>query len=408
MGRGQSVIVAGALAFCLIAGSSPRLIGDGREYLAQAVHFASLHGPAFRPADIPSLQSEIARIDPSLGDWDLRASTVADSTRGRVFLHFWFYALLAAPFVWIAHAIGVSAAVRLHGVESGPARARAVGRSSATWRCWRSASLRRTNHLVDGQGTHRDLHVRAADNHVRVAERAALVVDGRGWHRVDAESAHRHRHPSRVRRRFHSRYACVAGSTRRRRRPRWRRIRAAPSRLHLRASRYAVTSSRTDAPGRSHLPEPRSRAVRSDIGIDRKLPDISRRRDGWFGGSDATCTACRRLRRDAGGDYHCGRFSHLVLAHDQHASRWHTKRQPVRAVVDTARHSIAVESERRQPTEHGADFSGGPRSISALVSVVAFHPSVPQNSREPTWLATFLWTRLPGLEQPAAGSVHRN
>src|SRR4051812_8005904 len=108
MGRGQSVIVAGALAFCLIAGSSPRLIGDGREYLAQAVHFASFHGAAFRPADIPSLQSEIARIDPSLADWDLRASTVADSTRGRVFLHFWFYALLAAPFVWIAHAIGVS------------------------------------------------------------------------------------------------------------------------------------------------------------------------------------------------------------------------------------------------------------------------------------------------------------
>jgi len=37
---------------------------------------------------------------------------------------------------------------------------------------------------------------------------------------------------------------------------------------------------------------------------------------------------------------------------------------------------------------------------SALISVVAFHPSVPQNSREPTWLATFLWTRFPGWNNP--------
>ena len=164
------MIVAGALAFCLIAGSSPRLIGDGREYLAQAVHFASFHGPAFRPADIPSLQSEIARIDPSLGNWDLRASTVADSTRGRVFLHFWFYALLAAPFVWIAHAIGVSplfAFTALNLVLLGIALWVALPRLGAAGA---GASLRRANHLVDGQGTYGDLHVCAADDHVRVAE----------------------------------------------------------------------------------------------------------------------------------------------------------------------------------------------------------------------------------------------
>jgi hypothetical protein len=38
--------------------------------------------------------------------------------------------------------------------------------------------------------------------------------------------------------------------------------------------------------------------------------------------------------------------------------------------------------------------------ISALISVVAFRPSVPQNSREPTWLATFLWTRFPAWNNP--------
>jgi hypothetical protein len=106
MGRAHTLVFAGALAVCLIAGSPQRLVGDGREYLAQAVHFASFHGPAFRPADIPAVQSEIARFDPALTNWDIWGSTVADSNRGRAFLHFWFYALLAAPGVWVTHALG--------------------------------------------------------------------------------------------------------------------------------------------------------------------------------------------------------------------------------------------------------------------------------------------------------------
>src|SRR4029453_3648684 len=106
MTRGQTLILAGALATCLIAGSPQRLIGDGREYLAQAVEFASFHGPAFRPSDIPHLQAELARFDPALANWDIWSSTVGDVNRGRVFLHFWFYALLAAPGVWITNALG--------------------------------------------------------------------------------------------------------------------------------------------------------------------------------------------------------------------------------------------------------------------------------------------------------------
>ena len=103
MGRARILIFAGALAICLIAGSPQRLVGDGREYLAQAVNFASFHGPAFRPADIPSVQSEIARFDPALANWDIWGATIADANRGREFLHFWFYALLAAPGVWITN-----------------------------------------------------------------------------------------------------------------------------------------------------------------------------------------------------------------------------------------------------------------------------------------------------------------
>jgi len=97
MTRTQMLMLAGAFAICLIAGSPQRLVGDGREYLAQAIEFASFHGPAFRPADIPHIQEELARFDPALANWDLQASTVPDVNRGRSFLHFWFYALLATP-----------------------------------------------------------------------------------------------------------------------------------------------------------------------------------------------------------------------------------------------------------------------------------------------------------------------
>jgi hypothetical protein len=106
MSRGPALILAGALAVCLIAGSPTRLVGDGREYLAQALEFASLHGPAFRPSDIPHVQGELAQFDPALANWDIWSSTIGDVDRGRVFLHFWFYALLAAPGVWLANVLG--------------------------------------------------------------------------------------------------------------------------------------------------------------------------------------------------------------------------------------------------------------------------------------------------------------
>src|SRR5262245_66316388 len=106
MGRARTMILAGAIAICLIAGSPQRLVGDGREYLAQAIEFASFRGPAFRPVDIPHIQAELARFDPGLASWDVWSSTVAEVTRGAVFLHSGFSALLAAPGVGAAVAFG--------------------------------------------------------------------------------------------------------------------------------------------------------------------------------------------------------------------------------------------------------------------------------------------------------------
>jgi hypothetical protein len=106
--RPSVLAAAASLAVILIAGSSQRLVGDGREYLAQAINFASLHGPALRPAHIDDIQAEMSRVDPSLAAWDIREATVADSHRNRDFQHFWFYALLATPGLWITRLLHVA------------------------------------------------------------------------------------------------------------------------------------------------------------------------------------------------------------------------------------------------------------------------------------------------------------
>jgi hypothetical protein len=108
MDHRRSMLVALALALALIAGSSPRVVGDGGEYLAQALNFASLRGPAFDPDHIPSIQARIAAADPRLARWHIPSTTVASRDGRRDFDHFWFYALLATPGIWVTRAAGVN------------------------------------------------------------------------------------------------------------------------------------------------------------------------------------------------------------------------------------------------------------------------------------------------------------
>ena len=67
----EGALIGFGLLLLLLAGSSPQLVGDGREYVAQAINFASFHGPAIRTRDIDRIQSEMARLDPSLAAWDI-------------------------------------------------------------------------------------------------------------------------------------------------------------------------------------------------------------------------------------------------------------------------------------------------------------------------------------------------
>jgi hypothetical protein len=106
MRRSQALLFAGIIAVCLIAGSPPRIVGDGGEYLAQALNFAALHGPAISRRDMPVIEGQIAAFEPGLADWHIEPATVPGPDRRRDFLHFWVYALLATPPLWITTLLG--------------------------------------------------------------------------------------------------------------------------------------------------------------------------------------------------------------------------------------------------------------------------------------------------------------
>ena len=102
------LFLAGALILCLLAGSTPRIVGDGGEYMAQAMNFAAFNGPALGRQVIPPIQRRIAELSPELSEWDVAKAAVASANGGRDFLHFWFYALLVTPFLWLVTAVGAS------------------------------------------------------------------------------------------------------------------------------------------------------------------------------------------------------------------------------------------------------------------------------------------------------------
>jgi hypothetical protein len=108
MSRRSALLLALALATGLLARSPPRLPGDGYEYAALALRFASARPPAIGEGEIPGLTAEVARRVPG---FDARAVDPVPFMRragdGRLdFLHFWLYSLLATPPVWLATTLG--------------------------------------------------------------------------------------------------------------------------------------------------------------------------------------------------------------------------------------------------------------------------------------------------------------
>src|SRR4051812_50193173 len=90
-GRAQILLLAGAFAICLIAVSPQRLVGDGREYLAQAIEFAALPGPALRPGGNSPIPEKIAPFFSCFSKKGNFGSPLARGQLGRRCLPFLFF-----------------------------------------------------------------------------------------------------------------------------------------------------------------------------------------------------------------------------------------------------------------------------------------------------------------------------
>ena len=393
------MIFAGAVAICLIAASPQRLVGDGREYLAQAVNFAAFHGPAFRPADIPSVQSEIARFDPALANWDIWGATIADSDRGRVFLHFWFYALLATPGVWITklvHAPPTFAFTALNLVLLG----------TALWLVLPRIGVAACLLLFAGpivwwiDKAHTEVFTFAL---LTIA--LALMRDQPWWSMLAAGAASTQNPPLAIL----VALVFVEALVRDRHALFDRRVivgAAGGLALALLHPVYDYTHHGTPSllleQTRSDMPTLQSlSAVVFDptLGLVGNFPlflivvgvgvlTLARRDSRNLRSESLVVPAIsaavflfsfsRTTNMHHGGTPSLSRYSLWLIP----------LAVPMLAALDRGGRGLWTR------------FLWGAAVLSALISVIAFRPSVPQNSREPTWLATFLWTRFPAWNNP--------
>jgi hypothetical protein len=94
----------GALLITLVAQSAPRIMGDGGEYLVMALNFARGSAPSLSPDDL----RRAAEVMPGDAGRRLVLPEYVGGDGRQDLPHFWFYSLIAAPFVRIATTLGRS------------------------------------------------------------------------------------------------------------------------------------------------------------------------------------------------------------------------------------------------------------------------------------------------------------
>ncbi len=99
--RVRAVVVAALIVAALVATSPPRIVGDGVEYVSQAMNFSHLDGPSFGRREMRDVEGQVKAVAPELADWSIERATIAGRNRTRDFQHFWFYGLAATPFLWL-------------------------------------------------------------------------------------------------------------------------------------------------------------------------------------------------------------------------------------------------------------------------------------------------------------------
>jgi hypothetical protein len=398
-GRAQTLIVAGAFAACLIAASPQRLVGDGREYLAQAIEFAAFRGPAFRPGDIPHIQAELTRFDPALANWDIWSSTVADVNRGRVFLHFWVYALLAAPGVWVTTVLGVAPTAAFTALNL-------VLFGAALWVAFPRIGAAACILLFAGpivwwiDKAHTEVFTFAL---LTIA--FALMYERPWWSMLAAGAASTQNPPIAIL------VPLVFGAAVVRNPSGWtdRRMIAGvivATALALLHPVYTYTHH-----GRLSLLLEQTRSgvptfqTLSAVVLDPSLGLVGNFPVFLVVAIVGVLALLRHRRREVLVEdvilpgvvamiflFSFSRTTNVHHGGTPSVSRYALWLIPLAIPMLSALQRFGGLTWRK--------FLWSAAALSALISVLAFRPSVPQNSREPTWLASFLWTRAPGWNNP--------
>jgi len=398
MERARAVIMAGVLAICLIAGSPQRLVGDGREYLAQAIEFASFRGPAFRPGDIPHIQAELARFDPGLANWDIWSSTVADVNRGRVFLHFWFYAFLAAPGVWVTNVLGLPPTIAFTVLNL-------MLLAAALWVAYPRAGAAACVLLFAGpivwwiDKAHTEAFTFAL---LTIA--FALMREQPWWAMLAAGLASTQNPPIAIL----VPIVFAAGVARDTSRWRDRRMIAGAAGAIALALLHPVYTYTHHGTWSLLLEQTRSEAptfqALSAVVLDPTLGLIGNYPLYLVVVAAGLVALVRHTRNLIVEDVIIpGVVAAVFLVSFSRTTNAHHGGTPSLSRYALWLVPLAVpllSGLRQRGGNVWPRFLWSAAVLSAVVSLIAFRPSVPQNSREPTWLATFLWTRVPAWNNP--------
>jgi len=388
-----------AIAGCLIAARPPQIVGDGGEYLVYALNFAALRGPSLRTADLEPLKQQVVAYAPELDVPEFYQSAVPGRDRRRDFMHFWFFSLAATPFVWIAQAARVPAVYAFFGLNLTLlliALRVALPRIGRAW----SAFLFASPLLWWIDKPHTEMCTVCL-----IAIALLLICDSPWWAMVALGAASTQYPPLVVGVPLVAAAAVIANRAWLRDRRFQYGLATALALAVLHPAYYYVRHgtpslllnvSNTGAPTWA---EWSAVLVSPDIGLFASFPL-------WPVVVLAALILLGRRRRWALFSVEAivamilGVFFLAVFGKKDNVHHG--------ATPSLSRYALwfiplAIPWLRSAAAVGGGGwrwFAGAAAVISASISIFAFHPSVPQNSREPTWLANFLWTRHPGWNNP--------
>ena len=399
MGRPHVLLLAAAIAIVLVAGSRPSLVGDGGEYMAQAINFASGNGPALPARDVGDIQRRVGEIDPRHADWPIQRALTRSPRGGSDFVHFWFYALLAAPVLRLIDLAGgppLAAFAIVNLTLLGVALWIALPRLGAALCLLLFAGP--VVWYIDKPHTE-------AFTFALLAIAASTMIDRPWWAMVAAGAAATQNPPIAI----VVPVVAAASAVRQRAILRDRRfVAGAAAGLALALLHPAYTYWRhgtaslllgATRPGTPAAAEVLAIVFDPTLGLAGNFPTflivvacavlvIIRRRPRALASPDVVAAAVVVVMFL----YACARTTNLHHGGTPSFSRYSIWLIPLAIPLLTI---VQMHGRRLWRA-----FSVTMAAASAVACLIAFHPRVGENAREPTWLATALWTHRPQWNNP--------